>query len=180
MTTKKAVQFVKVFIFTVAEACVFYKKHEKEIKGFLSPLVDACKEIRNQSKVIEYSKWCITVIVYHRYDYKKRKLFSFSNLIRSFKTIGFHSTNFFFDAFFTIFIIHYKFSSLSKNYRIHCFFQERIKNNKHHLLTIDPRNWIEHKKHNKGHYMNFISIWRCRNNRLPTKIYIKKEISNLK
>lgn len=56
MTTKKAVQFVKVFIFTVAEACVFYKKHEKEIKGFLSPLVDACKEIRNQSKVIEYSK----------------------------------------------------------------------------------------------------------------------------
>lgn len=54
--TKEAVWFVKVFINKVVDACVLYKKNEKEIKGILSPLVDAFKEMRNQSKAIEDSK----------------------------------------------------------------------------------------------------------------------------
>lgn len=54
--TKEAVQFVKDTILTIAGLCVFCKKNEKEIKGILSPLVDAFKEMRNQSKAIEDSK----------------------------------------------------------------------------------------------------------------------------
>lgn len=103
--TKEAVWFVKVFINKVVDACVLYKKNEKEIKGILSPLVDAFKEMRNQSKAIEDSKWCMTAIVYHRYDYKKRKLLSFSNLIRSSKTISFRFKLFNFSLYFYYFLL---------------------------------------------------------------------------
>ena len=54
--SKEATQFVRASIITLAGLCVFCDKYKKEIKGIFSPLVDAFKEMRNQSKAIEDSK----------------------------------------------------------------------------------------------------------------------------
>lgn len=56
MTTKKVVKFIKALFFTIGETYVLYRKNEKELNRLPSHLVDAYREIKNQSKAIEYSK----------------------------------------------------------------------------------------------------------------------------